>query len=110
LSKKVLAHLALLIANLIYGGSFFIAKTVMPEYLSPNVFILLRVVGATLLFWTLRVFLKEKIATKDLGLIATCGFFGVFILIFLFQLTLKEIPELNVTTLIYNSFNTIFKY
>lgn len=77
MSKKILAHLALLIANLIYGGSFFIAKTVMPEYLSPNVFILLRVVGATLLFWTLRMFLKEKIATKDLGLMAICGFFGV---------------------------------
>ena len=77
MSKKIQAHLALLIANLVYGGSFFIAKTVMPEFLSPNVFILLRVTGATLLFWTLRVFLKEKIERKDLGLMAICGVFGV---------------------------------
>jgi len=77
LSKKTLAHLALLIVNLIYGGSHFIAKSVMPEYVSPNTFILFRVLGATILFWSLRLIIKEKVAKKDLGLMAICGVFGV---------------------------------
>lgn len=77
MSKKTLAHLALLIVNLIYGGSHFIAKSVMPEYVSPNTFILFRVLGATILFWSLRLIIKEKVAKKDLGLMAICGVFGV---------------------------------
>ena len=77
MSKKYLAHLALLVVNLIYGGSHFIAKTVMPDYLTPNVFIFFRVLSATLLFWILRIFVKEKVAKKDLGLMAVCGVFGV---------------------------------
>ena len=50
----------------------------MPVYLTPNVFIAMRVTGATALFWlvkSLRV--KEKIARKDLLLFAVCGVFGV---------------------------------
>lgn len=50
----------------------------MPLYLTPNVFIAIRVSAATLLFWivkSLRV--KEKIARKDLFLCAICGVFGV---------------------------------
>lgn len=49
----------------------------MPEYVSPNTFILFRVLGATILFWSLRLIIKEKVAKKDLGLMAICGVFGV---------------------------------
>ena len=75
--KNLLAHLALLAVNLIYGSSHFIAKEVMPDYLKPNTFILLRVFGATLMFWGLRYFIREKVDRKDLGRIALVGFFGV---------------------------------
>lgn len=75
--KKIIAHLALLAVNLIYGSSHFIAKLVMPDYLKPNTFILFRVLGATILFWTLRAFIKEKVERKDLIKIAIAGFFGV---------------------------------
>jgi|TARA_B110000259_G_scaffold79520_1_gene93116 drug/metabolite transporter (DMT)-like permease len=75
--KNLLAHLALLAVNLIYGSSHFIAKIVMPDYLKPNTFILLRIFGATLMFWSLRFFIREKVENKDLIKIAIAGFFGV---------------------------------
>jgi drug/metabolite transporter (DMT)-like permease len=74
------AHGALLLVNLLYAVSHVIAKDVMPTYLSPNVFILLRVSGACLLFWLMfRLFAYEKVASKDFFLLAICGLFGVAI-------------------------------
>lgn len=74
------AHLALFLVNTLYGASHVIAKGVMPAFLTPSVFILFRVLGATVLFWLVKCFLpKEKIARKDLGLLALCGLFGVAI-------------------------------
>ena len=50
----------------------------MPNFLSPNVFIMFRALGATLLFWIVKMFLpKEKVERKDLLLLAVCGVFGV---------------------------------
>lgn len=72
------AHLALFMVNTLYGASHVLAKGVMPAYLSPNVFILLRVFGATLLFWIVKAFyIRERVERKDLLLLATCGVFGV---------------------------------
>ena len=45
------AHLALFIVNLVYGINYSVAKDVMPEYIQPFGFILIRVVSATVLFW-----------------------------------------------------------
>ncbi len=72
------AHLALFTVNAFYGANHVLAKGVMPAYLTPNVFIALRVVGATALFWIAKAFyIKERVERKDLLLIALCGFFGV---------------------------------
>lgn len=77
MNKTILAHIALVFLNLIYGSTFFIAKEVMPKYLTPNFFIFLRIAGASILFWLLRLVIKEKIERKDLFRIALCGFFGI---------------------------------
>lgn len=72
------AHLALFFVNVLYAASHVLAKGVMPTYLEPSVFILLRVLGATSLFWFIKLFLKKEwIAKRDLPLVALCGFFGV---------------------------------
>ena len=72
------AHFALLLVNILYGASHILAKGVMPNYLSPSVFILLRVVGAVVLFWSILFFSKiRKIDKKDLIRFIFCGFFGV---------------------------------
>ena len=50
----------------------------MPDYLKPSAFIFLRALGASVLFWIVKLlFIREKVARKDLLLLALCGFFGV---------------------------------
>lgn len=72
------AHLALLLVNVLYGANHVLAKGVMPRYLDPNTFILLRVCGATLLFWLLLSFQKRKpIERKDYWRFGAAGLFGV---------------------------------
>ena len=72
------AHLALFAANLIYGINYTVAKDVMPAYIGPAGFVLLRVVGALLLFWLSGMFYqKEKIDKKDFRKLIVCGLFGV---------------------------------
>jgi drug/metabolite transporter (DMT)-like permease len=72
------AHLALFFVNTLYGASHVLAKGVMPGFLTPSVFILFRVLGATLLFWLVKLLLPtQKIEKKDYLLLAVCGLFGV---------------------------------
>jgi drug/metabolite transporter (DMT)-like permease len=73
------AHLALLLVNTFYGANHLIAKGIMPNILTPNVFIFLRVAGATSLFCLIHLFSKnrEKVERKDFYRIAACSVFGV---------------------------------
>ena len=65
-------------ATLIYGVSFTVAKEVMPEFVKPFGFILLRVTGATLLFWTVSLFVrKERIEFKDYPRLLLGAIFGI---------------------------------
>ncbi|GAA0874784.1 DMT family transporter [Wandonia haliotis] len=75
--ENLWAHLALLTVNLIYGANYVLAKDIMPDYILPNGLILIRVAGATLLLWIVRLFIWEKVNRKDLILIAFCALFGV---------------------------------
>lgn len=78
MSNILRAHLALFLVNALYGANHIIAKGVMPNYLTPNVFILLRVAGATFLFWIIKLlFVKERVDRKDLIRLAVCAIFGV---------------------------------
>ena len=71
------AHLALLTVNLFYGGNYIIAKGVMPHYLGPYAFILLRVLFTLLLFTVFSAFSKERVEKKDMPRLALAGLFGV---------------------------------
>lgn len=72
------AHLALFFVNVLYGAGHLIAKGVMPQFLTPPVFIFLRVGGAVLFFWTLCIlFKKTQINKKDIPRFILCGLFGV---------------------------------
>ncbi|MFM8596638.1 MAG: DMT family transporter [Flavobacteriales bacterium] len=77
-SQILNAHLALLLVNVLYGANHVLAKGVMPRYLDPNTFILLRVSGATILFWILLYFQKRKpIERSDFWRFGAAGLFGV---------------------------------
>lgn len=69
--------MALLGANFIYGANYLIAKGVMPNKIGPSAFIFLRIVGAGILFWVIKSFIKEKVDKKHFPRLILCGFLGV---------------------------------
>lgn len=76
--SRSLALLAATVVAIIYGVTFTIAKDVMPKYIEPYGFIVMRVFGATLLFWGFSFFVKqEKIDRSDYFRIILTAFFGV---------------------------------
>ena len=78
MSKRTWALIAATLVSLIYGVSFTIAKDVMPMYVKPYGFIILRVLGAAILFWAVSFFgPKEKIQREDFPRIIAAAFFGV---------------------------------
>ncbi|MEC7863801.1 MAG: DMT family transporter, partial [Bacteroidota bacterium] len=80
MNKTVLAHISLAIANLIYALNFTFAKDVMPVFIMPSGFILLRVIGALSLFaLSYFLFVNEKVEPKDIFRLAICGIFGIAI-------------------------------
>ena len=80
MDKRNLGLLAAFGATVIYGFNHTIAKNVMPIYIEAFGFVLLRVIGATLIFWTLSLFIKnKKIKKEDWPRIFLCSFLGMFI-------------------------------
>ena len=78
MSKRNFALLGATLVSLIYGLTFTIAKDIMPQYIQPYGFIVVRVFGATILFWLISFFVpKEKINRNDIPRIAAAAFFGV---------------------------------
>ena len=78
MSKRAWALVAATLVSIIYGVTFTIAKDVMPRYVEPFGFIVLRVGGSVILFWLLSFFgPKEKIARTEFPRIAAAALFGV---------------------------------
>lgn len=78
------AHLALLGANLIYGANFMIAKGIMPNKIGPSALVVFRLIGAGLLFWIIKRFIKETIDKKDYPMIILCAILGAAVNMLLF--------------------------
>ena len=75
--QRPLALLALFAVNLIYGVNYVVAKGLMPQVIGPSGFILLRAIGAVLLFWLVRAFRPERVASQDAVRLFLCAVFGV---------------------------------
>jgi drug/metabolite transporter (DMT)-like permease len=75
MSQKVKVHIALWIVTLIYAATFSIAKQVMPLYIKPFGFILLRVsVASVLILLFHKIFVRERIKDKaDLLKMSVCA-------------------------------------
>jgi drug/metabolite transporter (DMT)-like permease len=80
---RFLAHLALLIVALVYGGNYLVAKGLMPNLIGPSGFIVLRVLGGGGLFWLVRAVIRyqrgtwERIDRSDVWRLFACGTTGV---------------------------------
>lgn len=105
MSQKVKVHLALWIVTIIYGATFSIAKQVMPLYIKPFGFILLRVVVASILILVFhRIAIKEKIKNKsDLLKMVVCAIFGVAANMLLFFKGLSITTPINGSVLMMNT-------
>ena len=74
-----IAHASLAAASLIYGANYIIAKTVMPDPIGPSSFIVLRVVGACILFWLIAAKRLQLPARSDWWRFLVCAISGVAI-------------------------------
>ena len=90
-------HLALFVVSLIYGATFTIAKQVMPVYVKPFAFILLRVmVAACCIFIFHSIFVKKKITDKkDFLQLGISALFGVAFNMLLFFKGLSITSPIN---------------
>lgn len=81
MNSKTKAHIAVLIANLIFGAGYAVIKTITPSYLAPFSLNVVRVVVSLILFWSLLLFKPSRasIDKKDIPLFILCGITGVAI-------------------------------
>ena len=101
MQRKILPLFAATIATTIYGLNHTIAKMVMPIYIGSLGLVLLRVLGATIIFWTISLFFKSKpIEKKDRLTIIKCGLFGMSINIAAFIAGLDYSTPVNSSILI----------
>lgn len=98
-------HLALFTVSLIYGGTFTIAKQVMPAFIQPFAFILLRVsVAAVCIFIFHSLFVKKRITDpKDFLQLAVSALFGVAFNMLLFFKGLSITTPINGSVLMLNT-------
>ena len=101
MQRKIFALGAATLATTIYGINHTVAKSVMPIYIGSLGFVLLRVLGATILFWVISLFFKsQKIEKKDRLTILKCGLFGMGINITAFISGLDYSTPINSSILI----------
>lgn len=101
MSKRALALVAALTVALIYGLNHTIAKGVMPMYVKPFGFILLRVLGAAILFWSISFWgPKERIAKRDWPRIILCCILGMVINMLMFFKGLDLSTPINSSVII----------
>lgn len=88
MESRRFAIFALFMVQLLYGLNYTIAKVVMNEnYIKPFGFVLLRVAGATLLFWIVSFIVpQQKIEKRDFIKLFVAALFGVVInMLFFFK-------------------------
>ena len=95
LNTKLKSHIALTLVAIFYGLNYLIAKDVMPNYVGAFGFIVVRVIGASILFWTLGLFVKDKVAKEDFPRLMLSALFGVGLNMMLFFKGLSLTTPIN---------------
>ncbi|THD69494.1 DMT family transporter [Robertkochia marina] len=101
MNNRTLALLAAFGASAIYGMNHTIAKGLMPVYIKPFGLILLRVIGASVLFWIISLWgPKEKIDPRDWKRLLACAIFGMVINMLMFFKGLSLSTPINSSVII----------
>lgn len=78
MTDSLKAHISLFAAQVIYALNYSIAKDLMPNFMGPGGLVLLRVLGACALFWSVSLFLpSEKVQKGDMVKFMLLAVFGV---------------------------------
>jgi drug/metabolite transporter (DMT)-like permease len=78
MSNRLKAHLALFLANAIYGLNYFVVKEVVPESINPISLTVIRAVGALFFIWLSSYWIKtQKIDKADRWKMMIGGLLGV---------------------------------
>ncbi len=100
MNRVILAHLSLLLLNIIYAANHLLAKGVTPEYLGPDGFILFRAGISAILFLIIYLlFVREKVEKGDWWRLIITGIFGCGLSQLLFFNGLALTSALNVSVL-----------
>lgn len=101
MNSRILALLAATLASTIYALNHTLAKGLMPRVIDAYGFILLRVLGAGLIFWVISFFYpSEKIDRKDWLRIIACAFFGMVLNMLMFFKGLSLSTPINSSVVI----------
>lgn len=85
-------------STLFFGLNIPVLKFLMPEWLSGVDATFFRVVGATILFWIVSLFVKnDKIEKGDRLLILFSGMFGLFFFLYLFNLGVEYSSPIDIS-------------
>ena len=78
--KRLQAHGAILLANVIFGLGVPITKMLLTDWVSPMTYMAVRCLGAAVIFWIISCFMKqEKVERHDLMVILIGGLMGVVV-------------------------------
>lgn len=76
-NSKFQGHLAVIVANTIFGLSVPVTNDLVVNHLTPMGYMFFRCAGAALLFWLIALFLpRERVARKDLWVMIGGGLLG----------------------------------
>ena len=76
-NSKLLAHAAILFANIIFGLGIPVTKLLLNDWVSPMTYMATRSLGAAVVFWIIACFMKpEKVERRDLLVIMAGGLLG----------------------------------
>lgn len=101
MDKRLLAMLSALGGTTIYALNHTIAKDVMPNYVQGFGFIMIRLIGGTVLFWAVSLFLsKQPIARADVKHFFRAAFLGMAINMLAFFKGLEYSTPINSTVII----------
>ena len=101
-NSRTFAIIALFLVQLLYGLNYTYIKIVLEQhYIKPFGFVLLRVIGATCLFWIFGMFFKsEKIDRKDYIKFFYAAIFGVGINMLLFLKGLQYTTPIHAAVIV----------
>lgn len=97
-SSSLRGNLLILIATIFFAVNIPVVKLLNPEWLSSNDITIFRLGGGCILFWIASLFVHpDKIDRKDFPRILIGGGIGLFLFIYLFNLSLRYANPIDVS-------------